>query len=185
MSKLIHYSHRRVKKVHSVPQHNRPYFKPSGFWVSVEGNDDGWREWCQAESFGLERLSHEHEVILDDKANILYLKNAADIDEFHAKYKAPTFTSDKLRDRLYIDWARVAKDYQGIIIAPYCYERRLDSNAFWYYAWDCASGCIWDADAIKSVRLLPKGSGTRIIGKMHEAWKAGVRLIPNLLNQDR
>ncbi len=46
---------------------------------------------------------------------------------------------------------QVAKLYQGIIIAPYCYSIRLDNDCFWYYPWDCASGCIWDATAIAAL----------------------------------
>lgn len=32
-----------------------------------------------------------------------------------------------------IDWPQVAQHYDGIIIAPYCWEMRLDREAGWYY----------------------------------------------------
>jgi hypothetical protein len=41
-----------------------------------------------------------------------------------------------------IDWERLAKEYDGVEIAPYQWQRRL-SDQRWYYSWDCASGCIW------------------------------------------
>jgi hypothetical protein len=53
----------------------------------------------------------------------------------------------------YIDWSKVAAKHQGIIIAPYCYARRLTYHTAWYYGWDCASGCIWDLKAIQSVEV--------------------------------
>jgi hypothetical protein len=48
-----------------------------------------------------------------------------------------------------IDWQRVAEQHQGIIITPYQWECRYSID--WYYIWDCASGCIWDPDAIESI----------------------------------
>jgi hypothetical protein len=53
---------------------------------------------------------------------------------------------------IYIDWLRVAQKSAGIIIAPYIWERRL--HLPWYYGWDCASGCVWDAAAVLSVKRL-------------------------------
>jgi hypothetical protein len=32
-------------------------------------------------------------------------------------------------------------------------ELQLDEFTSWYYGWDCASGCIWDVDAIERVTL--------------------------------
>ncbi|QBI98814.1 hypothetical protein SEA_BOBBY_184 [Mycobacterium phage Bobby] len=49
----------------------------------------------------------------------------------------------------WIDWGKVAADYGGIIIAPYQWSRRMDPH--WYYTWDCASGCIWNLEAIESL----------------------------------
>lgn len=31
---------------------------------------------------------------------------------------------------------------------------RLDNRCTWYYGWDCASGCIWDKDAIEHYYLI-------------------------------
>ena len=35
------------------------------------------------------------------------------------------------------------------------FARRLDMETRWYYGWDCASGCVWDASAVQSVEPLP------------------------------
>ena len=58
-----------------------------------------------------------------------------------------------------IDWNRVAKKYQGIIITPYIWERRLTTTCTWYYGWDVASGCIWDNKAIKEITDARKSKG--------------------------
>jgi hypothetical protein len=146
---LVHFSAEPLTAVHSVEQ-EEPHFKPRGLWVSVEGNGDGWRDWCEGESFNLHCLAHETEILLKPDARILRLQSAADIDaltdRFHVRPPGLFLSS-----RLWIDWTVIASAHQGIIIAPYIWERRLDPGAEWYYAWDCASGCIWDADAVAAV----------------------------------
>lgn len=148
--RLIHYSNALVGEVRSVSQSAaRSYFdKPRGLWVSVEG-EDGWREWCISERFGLERLTHPHEVVLASNAKVLRLNGADEIDALTARYGCAPM--DYLPDVVGINWVRVAADYQGIIIAPYVWSRRLHEGSNWYYGWDCASGCIWDAAAVAAV----------------------------------
>ncbi len=150
--RLIHYSKERLDRVHSVPQRHQGasqrLYKPVGLWVSVEGDDD-WKEWCEGEGFGLERLKCATEIVLSDEPNILHLRGACDLDAFHAEC-AIDFCGGLLK---VIDWPRVTEKYNGIIIAPYVYARRLDTRVSdWYYGWDCASGCIWNADAVAEVK---------------------------------
>jgi hypothetical protein len=127
------------------------HLKPRGFWVSVEGDDD-WKSWCKAEGFALDRLEHTYDVQLAETASILRLKSAEDIDTFTKEYGV-TILPNMPRMGMGIDWSRVAARYQGLIIAPYIWDRRLTSHTFWYYGWDCASGCIWDVSAIASLVL--------------------------------
>lgn len=153
---LIHFSSQKVIKLVSkdadAAGSRRILGKPpGGFWVSVEGKDDGWYDWCQAESFNLENLKYHHEVKLKSNAKILYIRSAEELNQFGDKYK----TSDDpwSPSIMIIDWAKVAKDYQGIIIAPYIedIEDEWLGRQIWYYGWDCASGCIWDIEAIEAL----------------------------------
>lgn len=50
------------------------------------------------------------------------------------------------------DWENIAKEYDGIIIAPYQQSWRLIFS--WYHGLDCASGCIWNLDSIKEFKLI-------------------------------
>lgn len=146
---LTHFSPKPVRRVLSTRQDFSPEAKPRGLWVSVEG-DDGWSDWCEAENFGIGK--YVHTVHLRDAAQILHIPSVADLDSFHEKYKAaPTW---RQTDYMYIDWAAVALVWQGVVIAPYLWERRLDGKARWYYGWDCASGCIWDSAAVAKIELL-------------------------------
>ncbi|MFE3229295.1 hypothetical protein [Nocardia sp. NPDC059228] len=130
------------------------FTKPVGFWVSVEGDGD-WPAWCRSEEFAVERLAVAHEVRLRTSASIRTITSVSEIDGFHDEFAAPTDFDRRLgnhRDRWGIDWPAVVQRYDGVIIAQYLWERRY--NLDWYYGWDCASGCIWNLDAIESVKAL-------------------------------
>jgi hypothetical protein len=160
--KLVHYNKSpvTVSRLQSANQGGLmpwPHSKPAGFWVSVEG-EDGWLEWCLSNEFNLDGLSHVHDVELAATANVLHLSGVDDIDAFTEKFGEIFGLGERDDYGLAgILWEKVAAEHQGIIIAPYIHERRLSmgmSQFFsWYYAWDCACGCIWDVSAIASVTL--------------------------------
>ncbi len=136
--------------------------KPRGLWVSIEGEDD-WPTWCRGSDFGLDRLAHATEIMLGADAHVLRLCGRGDILSFHREYGCrPAFADEIGKDHLYrglaVRWGVVAERYQGIIIAPYVWSLRLDWDVRWYYSWDCASGCIWDARAVAELRSLPPGA---------------------------
>lgn len=125
-----------------------------GFWVSVEGGEPSWRDWCAETGFRPHALVCEHKVNLKPTAKILYITNEAELRQFTKKYRDRTSPQNTPSSTWAIDWDLVAVTYQGIIITPYLWGCRLDSATIWYYGWDCASGCIWDISAIESVKLM-------------------------------
>lgn len=168
MMKLIHYTskkididlHRKYVDVENVAM------KPSGLWVSVQGEDD-WKWWCESEEFRLDGLNYAYEVKLKENANVLHLKTPFSLLEFTKKYGSDMhgnpldlhkyfefdgFSSGWGVGIINMDWAKAKKEYQGIIIAPYQWSCRFD--LMWYYGWDCASGCIWDLECIEEVKLI-------------------------------
>lgn len=150
--KLIHYSSQPLE-LNACSYIQTRIHKPAGLWVSVEGypDDMNWRDWCLGENFRLENLVYRHEVKLKRKEfDILHLYDAADIEYFTKEYGLERGTQ--------IDWKKLTKFYKGIIIAPYCWACRLNHKTFWYYSFDCASGCIWDLSAIESFTLLPQST---------------------------
>lgn len=50
--KLIHYSGAPLGTLENTPQMDGD-FKPRGLWVAV---GDDWKEWCEGEDFGTDRL---------------------------------------------------------------------------------------------------------------------------------
>lgn len=153
MARLLHYSPRPfVGPVKTRAPELSVDSKPKGLWLSVEGRDD-WQKWCEGEQFLLDDLRCVSEIVLRRAAKIIRLTTAVDIDAFHAAYSTSLFPDrPDLCAGMAIDWPRVAERYDGIIIAPYQWGRRLDGITRWYYGWDCASGCIWRGRAVADVR---------------------------------
>ena len=147
------------------------YEKPKGFWIT-DDTEDSWQAWCLSERFNLESLTHKHEVDLEED-RILILRSAYDVEMFASQYAfehwwGPEGQPRKYRNRC-IDWPEVASCYAGIIITPYQWSLRMANGFSWYYGWDCASGCIWDATAIKDVRLVEIDKD--IASKARPEWK--------------
>jgi hypothetical protein len=158
---LIHYSEQPFvydpTRIYD-PEEPHGYGKPVGLWVSVVGPDD-WPAWCEAEDFRTHALAHAVRIILRPDTTVLHLQSGQDLDKFHQIYSVETefaararawASPEFIRNQWPIDWARVAEDYQGLIIAPYHWSHRFCGPS-WYYGFDCASGCIWDLGAIASV----------------------------------
>ena len=123
-------------------------FKPPGFWLSVAGEDD-WPAWCHGEDWGLDRLALEHKVTLKPSANVLHV---ADVDAFDLFDRSLPWGRHPTLGEYERNWAHIRAEFDGVTIAPYQWERRLE--VMWYYGWDCASGVIWNLDAIEAVTLM-------------------------------
>lgn len=147
--RLIHYSKEPLMWVESRPhsEHGCGAYKTPGLWFSVEGEDD-WVAWCKSERFNLECFAHATEIILKPDARVHRLTTPGEIDRFTHEFTPP----NRERWGRHLDWLAIRQKWQGLIIAPYCWARRLEQHTFWYYGWDCASGVIWDADAIADLR---------------------------------
>lgn len=137
----IHNSPKPITKFRSTPLSKQQIdFKPTGIWYSV-GNE--WHKWVRSEMPDWEgRYNYRLSV---DKSNILHLGNYEQLVAFTKQYGVPNDSSGKIRNAQ-IDWPKIASKYKGIEISPYI--RKARSAFLWYYGWDIASGCVWDASAI-------------------------------------
>jgi hypothetical protein len=154
--RLLHYSRKPIGTVRSVAQEGElsRCDKPRGLWLSVEGEDD-WRSWCEAEDFADLSAAYCYEVTLAEGANILRITTSAELLDFGREYGFNPYPQHRslFGDGYGIRWAEVAAAHDGIIIAPYQWPLRLDGGVHWYYGWDCASGVIWNADAVGAIQL--------------------------------
>ena len=142
--RLIHFSNELLDR-DSLVVRDQDNFKPRGLWFSCEGGrEDGWADWCVSERFRTEDLVCATEVFLRPDARTLHMSTHAEILEFTSEYAT-------CRHRIHlreIDWSRVAKDWQVVMITPYVWSARMDMRCWWYYSWDVASGCVIDPAAI-------------------------------------
>lgn len=157
MSEFVHWSAEPLGQLENRnPIHRWKRDKPHGLWFSVGDGPDSWREWCEREEFMLDSLVWRNVITFRDDARILRISGGRELDAFDDEYRPypddPDWDALRL-SRYAIDWARVGERYQGIIIAPYCWSRRMDLD--WYYGWDCASGCVWDVSAIADISSEP------------------------------
>ena len=168
--RLIHFDKEPIEldRTRVYPDGERDaYFKPKGIWVSDE-DDFGWSHWCSAEQFDSMGLIYEHRIELWPDHNILIMSDVEALDKFHEEYAIDILqgkrqgifpgqlTASQRRyiereHRDWLDWRRVYPLWQGIIVTPYLWERRM--QYMWYYGWDCASGAIWDLSAIRTFEL--------------------------------
>lgn len=175
---IAHYSSKLIKKLRNTEQvvNYNYHTKPLGLWISIE-DGNGWKECCDDENYNQRGFKHKYSLKLKKDSTILHLKTSTQIREFSEKYgitekdgyemlKESFDTLDektkqsavayfqtyfsKRRDN--IDWITVAEEYQGIIIAPYQFDCRLETETSWYYGWDCSSGCIWDVSCVESFK---------------------------------
>ena len=166
---LYHFSDEPLTAVRSLPQNCAPEMKPMGLWLSAETGDPddiSWNAWCELEGFNLDRLACCTPVRIAPDARVLHLRTEEEVRSFDAEYASSIIEGSdellgaKLSSR-WVHWARVADKYQGIVIAPYQHRLRMELGFLWYYGWDCASGCVWDADAIESVGPPVENKGRR------------------------
>lgn len=119
--------------------------KPKGLWY---GKSTAWIDWVETEMPNwIGKNLYSLEI---DKSNVLVIKTAQQMKNFYKKYKNKDAWISFGGNDDYINWERVAQEYDGIEIATYFWKYR---HLFpWYYSWDVASGCIWNPKAIKSIK---------------------------------
>lgn len=145
--------HRGPLTVESREQQAEPGTKPKGLWYEVNAD---WRRWCRDEMPHWVAGRHLHRVVLDGE-HMLEIRSVAALDAFYAEYGVSEkcwsrWSQDCFDMDRGIRWADVARRYDGIEIAPYLWQRRLDGPS-WYYSWDCASGVIWRPRGVRVERM--------------------------------
>lgn len=119
--------------------------KPYGLWYGI---DNSWIDFCESE---MPEWVSPHRYKLDiDMSKVLVVDT---IEKMYDMNKHVVNTEEYFHLKNYdIDWTYFdKKGYKGIEIPRYMYELRMKNEFFWYYGWDCASGCIWSTDIIKSI----------------------------------
>ena len=180
--RLIHYTAQPFELEQRCVEQEDPQtfaLKPVGLWVSV---DDAWHV-AALKMFGDDELQYASLVALASDANVLRLKTVREIDDFTEQY---AIIADEHFDFLSrtIDWRRVAAEYQGIIIAPYQFERRLTQHTFWYYGWTVRAAAFGiQQQSLQSKRSLNQRLSTYALKLAHKLVVAHVSEAISLLRR--
>jgi hypothetical protein len=146
-------------KAPTTEQH--PAGKPEGLWYGV--GPDWYNEITSNYRFAQSKYLHQIEL---NYSKILVISDINDLWDFTETFGSmdPSFPpgTDIGASRPYIHWDLVSQRCSGIEISPFLGKEKLtwgntvnfEPNFDWYSLWDVASGCIWDASAIKSVHLI-------------------------------
>ena len=111
-----------------------------------------WLEWMASEMKDwLYGQNYIYEITLKDE-NILRMSTHSELYDFTRRYQGENNYS--------IQWDELVKKYSGIVISPYIQSARYDLG--WYYSWDIASGCVWNWNGIKEIKLLAQRDGTPV-----------------------
>ena len=150
----VHFTSHPLKRVRAARKQYTEV-KPRGLWYSVQRDQDqwmGWLEWCRSEEFRYpEEFAHAFAIEVDP-SDLLILDSDAAIEAFSREFSVPS--CGRFRE---IEWKRVASEFKGVEIAPYSWRHRHDPETFWYYGWDCASGCVWDPTAVVGIKEVALG----------------------------
>ena len=126
--------------------------KPFGLWWSCGGE---WLEWCISE---MPEWVHPFVYEVTPPNKLLKITTLGEYLAFNERYVPQGYMLGWYRMP---DWeGAVRYDYDGIEIAPYRHERRLEDT--WYYGWDCASGCAWGDASVKLIATR-EGDDWRVI----------------------
>lgn len=138
MNFKIHYTGKLIKKLNPFPpQDNKVYTarKPIGLWYATNNE---WKEFCN--ELGETNNSFTYKVIIPDDFKLLVIDTLDKLLEFNEKFGF----DERGFGMIMIDWEKVSKEYDGIEISPYQYNKVNGLNFSWYYGWDVASGCLWN-----------------------------------------
>jgi tRNA nucleotidyltransferase/poly(A) polymerase len=123
--------------------------KPTGIWY---GCGVGWLKFVEENDWESTAGSQIWSLKIN-MGKIKSLVDAKEIDRFSWKFRnMESYIENHLDKR--IDWAKVASTFSGIECCPYPVGDKTKIDNLWYYAFDMASGCIWDASAISNTILV-------------------------------
>jgi hypothetical protein len=127
-------------------------YKPYGIWFGVgpdwldrlvfgKGPEVGYPQPHRA----MQRRAPKHFVykLELDKSEYLIINSDSQLKAFSKRYSLGPYD---------VNWPLVAAEFDGIEISPFLY--RVAGEHDWYYPWDVASGCTWNADTVLGVEEL-------------------------------
>lgn len=167
-------SSKKINLINKCYEQNPTQFKPTGFWYGIKYYwldfmmyDYGLEDYTVEPTFKPKKNEHYYkgflyEVVIPfnifinithkpSQNKILILKTKSDMIRFTKKYGERS----KIFYGVGINWNNVMEEYGGIEIL---YKQNTGSNMnyifhYWYSLFDVPSGCIWNYNIIKKIKL--------------------------------
>ena len=140
--KFIHYGHDKFEKDKFELVKNRlDASKPTGgLWASRIDSPNGWKDWCESNEFGTEKLTTSFMFTLKEDAKVLIITNTKQLEQLpKMKNPLPIPTMWSM-----IDYEALATEYDALeLLISEDYELY-----FSLYGWDCDSIVIMNPEVI-------------------------------------
>ena len=140
--KFIHYGHDKFEKDKFELVKNRlDASKPKGgLWASRIDSPNGWKDWCESNEFGTEKLTTSFMFTLKEDAKVLIITNTKQLEQLpKMKNPLPIPTMWSM-----IDYEALATEYDALELL-----RSEDYELYFsLYGWDCDSIVIMNPEVI-------------------------------------
>lgn len=140
--KYIHYGHDTFEKEKFEPVKNRlDASKPKGgLWASRVDSPNNWKDWCESNGFGTEKLNTSFMFTLKEDAKVLRITNSKQLEQLpKMKNPLPIPTMWSM-----IDYEALATEYDALEV-QISEDHELYFNL---YGWDCDSIVIMNPEVI-------------------------------------
>lgn len=134
----------KFKKVNNYDFFSKP---TGGFWASPVDAKNGWKTWCENESFNLDGLNKHFCFELAEDAKVYHIRKADDI------YELPLLAHSLFSCTVYIDFEEASKSWDAIEVHISDDPAMEYTNSIYWllYGWDCDSILIMNPNVIKEV----------------------------------
>jgi len=137
---LVHYGSLEFKKelvlpVTNSPRRNKP---KGGLWTSPVGPCFGWKDWCEAESYGDTCKCF----------NLEFVGSLLRIDSVEDMLRLPWEGEDMFP---WIDFERLAGKYDAIHLTENGENDTRFTNPKSLYGWDCETVFVMNKDCLKAI----------------------------------
>lgn len=145
----IHYGHTEFREkdfrsIKNEPHWNKP--RGTGLWASPTESQYGWKDWCEAEKFGVCSVENAFAFQLSENAKVYVIDSVDDLVNVPHKI---TYPPEYLLRTQFIDFEKMSIDYDAIYLTwnGQC-ETRL-SRPMDLYGWDCECILIMNPDVME------------------------------------
>ena len=147
----IHYGHKYFNKLLFDPIKNAMFVKPrGGLWASPIVAQNGWKDWCEAESFRDCKEDNSFKFEISENANVVHLRSVDDLQELPRNNSLIGYDSI---NKYWLDFEKMLAGGVDAIEVHISEDPSEWENSLYYalYGWDCDSILVMNPDIIEEI----------------------------------